>query len=71
MRFREKLADWISGGAISKREDDLDYWRKMCQIQSQKANNYGKALISIREYTATQKSGTARKVARMCEEALR
>ena len=70
MTFREKLADWISGGAITYAKGDAAYWRKVGTVQSDRAVGLHNSLFAIHAHTAPQKSGTAKKVARMCSEAL-
>lgn len=85
MTFREKLADWISGGKLTSLEAQKKSNNKYLIDHLNEAN---KGLIdsmaktrvendwlvmyldSIRRYTSAQKSGTAQKVTRMCNDAL-
>jgi len=64
LTWRERLADWISGGAIS----DV---KRCAVITAGQRNHYSRALLSIYRVTEDGKSGTAKKVARMAEEALK
>lgn len=64
MTIREKLADWISGGALSEmREKRDDLWLMFHEMRD--------GVILIQEATASGKSGTAKKIHRMASEALK
>jgi transposase len=67
MTYRERLADWISGGALTKARVELRV--------SDAAKNVGKrsmrdALERIHAATCNGKSGTAQKISRMAREGL-
>lgn len=70
MTIREKLADWISGGALSEvtklYHEEVAENSKNCA----KMMRYGFSLIDIECATASGKSGTAKKIHRMATEAL-
>lgn len=71
LTWRERLADWISGGALARerREHARTNARlNAAHIQMMQANP---ALLSIYRATKDGKSGTAKMVARMAEEALK
>lgn len=77
MTFRERLADWISGGALSEAREDVvnresDYMRVMECFKdcSGRLDSRHKALHRIMVETADGKSGTAQKIHRMAKEAL-
>lgn len=66
MTFRERIADWISGGAVMR--------GKMARRHIDEAElRCGEAMFTIREIEAATrdvKSGTGRKINRMAREAL-
>lgn len=67
MTIREKLADWISGGALSRAKVQwIDTKVVMDGIHDSRA-----ALWDIANATASGKSGTAKKIHRMAMEALK
>ena len=84
MTFREKLADWISGGALNDAQNIADCWKDLynevridyiqCRNQSDKgwaaAGQWRKAIEYIRDETGGIQSGTAQKIHRMAKEAL-
>lgn len=77
MTFRERLADWISGGALSEayedRNDAQHYENKnfaAAEHLSTKVSKYDAAIRDIMRATADGKSGTAQKIYRMAKEAL-
>lgn len=84
MTFRERMADWISGGALSKalgRIDELDLTacqlsdraqkeKAYCDMFNTYAHEYCEALKGIMHATAKGKSGTTQKIHRMAKEAL-
>lgn len=71
MTIREKLADWISGGMISRLRKRSDEFREGYLERAEAADNLTWSIIAIRNSVKDQKSGTARRIARMCEEALK
>lgn len=84
MTFRERLADWISGGALSYARYDANLWEDLynetridliqCRNQSDKgwviASKWREAIEYIRDETSGIQSGTAQKIHRMAKEAL-
>lgn len=70
MTFREKLADWISGGQLSKCRKERDEAQEAWRDGLEDCRFLYVTINEIWDYTREQKSGTAKKVARMCREAL-
>lgn len=70
MTFREKLADWISGGKLSDCRKERDEAQKAWSDGLKDRRLLYLAINEIWDYTREQKSGTAKKVTRMCREAL-
>lgn len=64
MTFRERLADWISGGAWTRAHKD---WLEEYKVSRRRA----KALHAIHAATCNGKSGTAQKIARMARKGLK
>lgn len=70
MTFREKLADLISGGALTQIKGHSDVViEKLCQ-RDRDWIKLEHALLEVRDTTATGKSGTAQRVHRIAKEAL-
>lgn len=70
MTIREKLADWISGGALSRERTKADrYLQRGLQAQSY-ISELRDEILEILMYVDDQKSGTAQKVAKMCRKSL-
>lgn len=70
MTFRDKLADWISGGKLTLWKDANKQTLNgylACEMYALECRN---ALREIRDTTATGKSGTARRIHRIANEAL-
>jgi hypothetical protein len=81
MTFREKLADWISGGSVtlakSQRIDLLKTINRMERVREDELrrevrawNKRESAIRRILAATENGKSGTAQKIARIAREAL-
>ena len=70
MTFREKLADWISGGALSVDRKSKEVYLNALLDARRKESSLWSAMNSIFIATADGKSGTARKIHRMAKEAL-
>lgn len=81
MTFRERLADWISGGALSQLklqlaekdnrfQDSLRGWDDAITSSEASVDWLHGYLEKIYEETANGKSGTAQKIHRMAKEAL-
>jgi hypothetical protein len=75
MTLRERLADWISGGALTRaRKEGRDFYDALAPAvvhHSERAIGARAALRAIEAATASGKSGTARKINRMAREALK
>lgn len=70
MTFRERLADWISGGALSKaREHEATHELLYAEIVME-CSWLEDRMRHIFHVTADSKSGTAQKIHRMAKEAL-
>jgi hypothetical protein len=39
LTWRERLADWISGGALTRARNDLDVWSGIAEISTQLAKD--------------------------------
>lgn len=63
MTRRERIADWISGGAITRARENADVW-----VERYEAKVH--ALHGIAEATAGVTNGTGRMVNRMAWEAI-
>lgn len=71
MTLRERLADWISGGALTRaRAEAIANHEETLECAEDWVDAY-EALEAIEEATRNGKSGTARKVHRMATEALK
>lgn len=77
MTFREKLADWISGSALSYAREDVEFWKGRYYRATDSwedtlvlLNGATKSLREIRNVTRGIQSGTAQKIQRMAKEAL-
>lgn len=85
MTFREKLADWISGGALTRAREWSEYEAKLARRAEKRASDWQDnaailalrchkahdALDAIADATDGGKSGTAIKINRMAREALK
>ena len=84
MTFREKLADWISGGALYRSLQELELesiWRRDMERRRLNTSDLNVrlacdlrelrlAMKCIKDEVANGKSGTAQKIHRMAKEAL-
>ena len=70
MTFRERLADWISGGALSGEREATKVYIDACVEKVGEENALWGAMYDIYDATANGKSGTAQKIHRMAKEAL-
>ena len=75
--LRERLADWISGGALARERSSLLRVTERCDMWLEKAYDarsdrvvFLSSLRAILAATEHGKSGTAQKVARMARDAL-
>jgi len=78
MTFREKLADWISGGALIDERERADMCRDLyhyaCDYDEQlegMASSMKFALHQIAELETPQANATVRKMARIAREAVK
>lgn len=71
MTLRERIADWISGGALTQARYEADFNLRQCCIWVDEFDRADDALLAIAAATRNGKSGTARKVHRMATEALK
>ena len=84
MNWRERLADWISGGAVSNLRDELlwmkdwrDFWADQYQSSldrtdaiSRSNNRMDDALRAIAAMETPGANGTVKRMARAAREAL-
>lgn len=84
MTLREKIADWISGGAVTKRDEKIHELQRMCgSWRVNSSDESGRARRAEREYfrlrsklhdIAAQETpganATVRRMARMAREGL-
>lgn len=71
MTLRERLADWISGGALSDARHHRAHTMKHLRSMRSDCVKLSSALIRIERATRDGKSGTARKITRIAREALK
>lgn len=70
MTFREKLADWISGGALSKAREHEAVHEMLYAESVMECSWLDDHMRKIFHATAGIQSGTAQKIHRMAKEAL-
>lgn len=77
MTFREKLADWISGGEMSRYKKSRDFWHSEANRFEKHAwrifDKYGllrAALTQIAEQETPSANATVKRMARIAREAL-
>lgn len=70
MTIREKLADWISGGALSEAKELYELTRIISSENYADLCRKNENIRQIANATASGKSGTAKKIHRMATEAL-
>lgn len=71
MTLRERIADWISCGALTRAREDAEFQLRQCGAWAALWADAIVALEDIEEAARDDKSGTARKVHRMATEALK
>lgn len=71
MKAMDKLADWLSGGKLSLYKEQREHCLRGMHEMEREVIRLRKAIMDVKNYTAPQKSGTAQKVTRMCEEVLK
>lgn len=62
MTIRERIADWLTSGALTRARDCADLW---CRFNTEKAN----ALVEIAALETPKANATVRKMARIAREA--
>lgn len=77
MTLREKIADWISGGAVSHQKKRADKYRNsslkfssLMNDETIKAMHYLSALIEISDMETPKAAHAAKKMAAVANEAL-
>jgi hypothetical protein len=78
MTLRERLADWISGGALTRAQDQCAEWKEAFGIEyDEHQATWSRAVTRLDKLRAIEaatrygKFGTARKINRMAREALK
>jgi hypothetical protein len=78
MTFREKLADWISGGELSRQRKSAEILSSLCNEESDRkwkycdrARDYKVALHQIAEQETPSANATVKRMARIAREALK
>lgn len=73
MTLREKVADWLTGGKLTRLEQDRSEWRELAITSlpvRAEADRMRNRLAYIAHETASVSNGTGRKINRMAREAL-
>lgn len=70
MTFREKLADWISGGALSRARDDAEWLERKRSQWATRAIVSQDALSCIAAMETPGANATVRRMAKTAREAL-
>lgn len=68
--IKERIANWLTGGELDKLRSNLDHSCDLLIKSQKEAGHYRDKIVTIYHGTKDVKHGTARKVARMCKEAL-
>lgn len=71
MTIRERLAALLIGGDLAEARQDMDLYRRLWETETDKTGRLRADIRAIRDSLAGTQSGTARRVPRMCEEALK
>jgi len=78
MTFREKLADWISGGELSRQRKRAEILRSFCNEETDRKWKYydrvrdcRAALHQIAEQETPNANATVKRMARIAREALK
>ena len=71
MTFRERLADWISGGKLTEAHEEIGALSRKVKSLDAAFIEVDVALMLIADATDGIQSGTARKINRMAREALK
>jgi len=71
MTFREKLADWISGGKLSEEQGRADMCRDLFHKYYDIADTYTSALHKIAEQETPTANATVKRMARIARDALK
>lgn len=70
MTIRERIADWISGGALTKAMIRSISWRRNADHWADQHDNAMDALRQITALETPKANATVRKMARIAREAL-
>lgn len=71
MTFRERLADWISGGALSREMCRTNMFRDLFHKYGDISTKYSFALRQIAEQETPTANATVKRMARIAREALK
>ena len=71
MTFREKLADWISGGALTRAKKSASDWQDNAAILALRCHKAHDALDAIAAEEKPTSNATVKRMARMAREALK
>jgi hypothetical protein len=70
MTFRERLADWISGGALTRARDDVEWLDRKRKQWADRAIVRDDALRRIAAEEKPTSNATVRRMARIAREAI-
>ena len=70
MTFRDRIADWISGGALSYEANRANQWKDAATAQATDAWNFGLALRAIAAMETPGANATVKRMAKTAREAL-
>ena len=68
--FREKIADWISGGAITMANNNTDFLQEDRQYWIELAATRREALVNILAQETPYANATVRRMVKIAKEAL-
>jgi len=71
MSIREKLASILIGPVLMEARQDMNTYLRLWEHETAKTGRMRADIRAIRDSLTGQQSGTARRVRRMCEEALK
>lgn len=70
MTFREKLADWISGGKLTCETERADLCRDLLHIEQDLNTHYENALRHIMAQETTTANATVKRMAKIARDAV-
>lgn len=70
MTFREKLADWISGGKLTKAKDDYGILLGLYNIEFDLSVHYENALRHIMAQETPTANATVKRMAKIARDAV-